>query len=213
MLLPNYKSSVSSMTDAIRTFPWENKNAYAEFLAQTYYYICHSTRLLAASAARFSQSDQTMHKRFLKHTDEENSHELLALRDLQRLGFKLQDFPELPQTKTLYEIQYFKIEHCDPAALMGYILALETLAGNDFPWLKEKTIALYGKDCAKFIQVHADEDPDHIDKALGVIENLASERLGPIDMNIQQTALCYAEMLEACKSKALKQSLINKQAA
>lgn len=206
-MLPSYKASVAMMNEGIRNFPWDNKYAYAQFLAQTYYYICHSTRLLAASAARFSQADQSMHKRFLKHTDEENSHELLALRDLQKLGFKLQDFPEIAQTKTLYEIQYFKIEHCDPAALLGYILALETMAGEDFPWLKEKTTGLYGKECAKFIQVHADEDPDHIEKALKVIEGLDKGRLGPIDINIEQTAICYVDMLNACKAKALKHTL------
>ena len=131
-MLPKYESSVAIMSEGIRNYPWENKRAYAEFLAQTYYYICHSTRLLAASAARFSQEDQGMHKRFLLHTDEENSHELLALRDLQKLGFSIKDFPEMAQTRILYEVQYYKVEHCDPAALMGYILALETLAGKDF---------------------------------------------------------------------------------
>lgn len=206
-MLPNYKSSVANMSDAIRNYPWDSKFAYAQYLAQTYYYICHSTRLLAASASRFSQNDQSMHKRFLKHTDEENSHELLALRDLQKLGYKIQDFPELAQTKTLYEIQYFKIEHCDPAALMGYILALETLAGDDFKWLKEKTTGLYGKECSKFIQVHADEDPDHIEKAVNVIESLNPDRHVQIDMNIEQTAICFVDMLLACKARSLKQTL------
>lgn len=201
-MLPNYKTSVASMSNAIRNYPWENERAYAEYLAQTYYYICHSTRLLAASAARFSQADQGLHKRFLKHTDEENSHELLALRDLQKLGFNIENFPELAQTKTLYEIQYYKIEHCDPAALMGYILALETLAANDLKWLKEKVTGLYGKECAKFIQVHADEDPDHIEKALKVVDQLSANRLPAIDINIQQTALCFNDMLNACQARA-----------
>lgn len=202
-MLPSYKKSVASMSDAIRNFPWENKKAYAEYLAQTYYYVCHSTRLLAASAARFSQEDQGLHKRFLKHTDEENSHELLAMRDLQKLGFNIKDFPELAQTKTLYEIQYYKIEHCDPAALMGYIVALETMAGNDFKWLKEKTSAIYGTECVKFIQVHADEDPDHIEKALKVINGLKKERLGEININIEQTAICYNDMLSACVARSI----------
>jgi hypothetical protein len=200
-MLDKYQMSVDQMSLGIRSYSWEDKRSYAEFLAQTYYYICHSTRLLAASAARFSQADQHLHKRFLKHTDEENSHELLALRDLQKLGYKLSDFPELAQTKTLYEIQYYKIEHCDPAALMGYILALETMAGNDFKWLKEKLIGLYGKECVKFVQVHADEDPDHIEKALDVIEKLEHHRLAAIDINIEQTAICYNDMLKASMTK------------
>lgn len=201
-MLPSYKMSVASMSNTLRNYPWDNKLAYAEYLAQTYYYICHSTRLLAASAARFSQEDQSLHKRFLKHTDEENSHELLALRDLQKLGFNIKDFPEMAQTKTFYEIQYYKIEHCDPAALMGYILALETVAGNDLKWLKEKITALYGAECAKFIQVHADEDPDHVEKALMVVEGLKESRLVHINMNIEQSAICFNDMLNACKSRA-----------
>lgn len=206
-MLRKYEPSVEMMSDSIREFPWDNKNAYAQFLAQTYYYICHSTRLLAASAARFSQEDQSLHKRFLKHTDEENSHELLALRDLQKLGYKIEDFPELAQTKTLYEIQYYKIEHHDPAALMGYILALETMAGQDFKWLKDKVTGLYGKECAKFVQVHADEDPDHIEKAVQVIKSLKTPRLPGIDINIEQTAICYTDMLKAAKAAALKATL------
>lgn len=206
-MLPKYESSVEMMSEGIRNYPWDNKRAYAEFLAQTYYYICHSTRLLAASASRFSQEDQGMHKRFLHHTDEENSHELLALRDLQKLGYSIKDFPELAQTRILYEVQYYKIEHLDPAALMGYILALETLAGKDFKWLKEKVTGLYGKECAKFIQVHADEDPDHIEKALEVIEKLDVGRHGHIDMNLEQTAVCYSNMLAGSQAKGLMKGL------
>jgi thiaminase len=201
-MLPNYKSSVAIMSKSIRTFPWENKLAYANFLAQTYYYVCHSTRLLCASAAIFSQSDQQFHKRFIKHMSEENSHELLALRDLQKLGYKIEDFPEMAQTRTLYEIQYYKIEHCDPISLMGYILALETMAGEDFIWLKQKLTDLYGKDCVRFVQVHADDDPDHIEKAIEVVSSLKEERLKEIDMNIVQTGLYYPAILEACVENA-----------
>lgn len=201
-MLPNYKKSVALMSQSLRDFPWENKLAYAHYLAQTYYYVCHSTRLLAAAAARFSQEDQGLHKRFLGHTGEENAHELLALRDLQKLGYDIKDFPEFAQTKTMYEIQYHKIEHYDPAAVMGYILVLETVAANDLKWLNEKLTALYGKDCAKFIRVHAEEDPDHVEKALKVIEGLKKDRLPAIDMNIEQSALCYSDMLKACVEHA-----------
>jgi len=33
--------------------PWENQSFYAEWLAQTYFYVRHSTRLLCLAAARF----------------------------------------------------------------------------------------------------------------------------------------------------------------
>jgi thiaminase len=202
-MLHNYHSSVQTMAHAFNYYPWDNREAYAQFLAQTYYYVCHSTRLLAAAAGRFSQEDQAFHKRFLKHTDEENSHELLALRDLANLGFNIKDFRELPQTRTMYEIQYYKIEHRDPAALMGYILALETMAGQVLGPVKERLTTIYGKECARFIQVHADEDPDHIEKALKVMETLREGRHEAIDHNLEQTAICYSDMLAAAKAHAL----------
>ncbi|MDA4211309.1 hypothetical protein NY344_23960, partial [Escherichia coli] len=68
--------------------------------------------------------------------------------------------------------------------------------------LKEKITGLYGKECAKFIQVHADEDPDHIDKALEVINKLDVKRLDQITINIEQTALCYSNMLSAAQARS-----------
>jgi len=208
---PNYRTSVEIMVKGLEEFPWDSKLAYAEFLAQTYYYIRHSTRLLAASAARFSQEDQAMHKRFMKHSDEENSHELLAVRDLQKLGYKIADFRELPQTRSFYEVQYYKIEHCDPAALLGYILALEVTATHLAP-IQKKLIGLYGKDCVKLIQVHSDEDPDHVEKALKSISALGNQRVDDIQINIEQSAILYASMLEAVKAKALMMTKTTKKA-
>ncbi len=209
---PDYRTSVDLMISALDNFPWDSKQAYAEFLAQTYYYIRHSTRLLAASAARFSQEDQAMHKRFMKHSDEENSHELLAVRDLQKLGYKMEDFRELPQTRAFYETQYYKIEHCDPAALLGYILALEVTATHLAP-IQKKLTALYGKECVKLIQVHSDEDPDHVEKALKSISALKNERVLEIEINIEQSAILYAGMIEAVKAKALQMAKPIKKAA
>jgi len=199
---PDYRTSVDLMIKSLDEYPWDNKLAYAEFLAQTYYYIRHSTRLLAASASRFSQDDQAMHKRFMKHSDEENSHELLAVRDLQKLGYRMEDFRELPQTRSFYEVQYYKIEHCDPAALLGYILALEVTATHLAP-IEKKLSGLYGKECVKLIQVHSDEDPDHVEKALKSISALKDERVNEIQINIEQSAILYAQMIDAVKAKAL----------
>ncbi len=209
---PDYRTSVDIMVKSLEDFPWDSKLAYAEFLAQTYYYIRHSTRLLAASASRFSQEDQAMHKRFMKHSDEENSHELLAVRDLQKLGFKLADFRELPQTRSFYEVQYCKIEHCDPAALLGYILALEVTATHLAP-IQKKLTGLYGKECVKLIQVHSDEDPDHVEKALKSISALGEQRVNDIQINIEQSAILYAQMIEAVKASALATTKPAKKAA
>jgi uncharacterized ferritin-like protein (DUF455 family) len=196
--------SILNMCSTLQSYNWESREAYAQYLAQTYYFVSHSTRLLAASAARFSQAETKMHRRFLKHTEEENSHEVMALRDLQNLGYKIEDFPELPETRLLYEPQYFKVEHLDPLALMGYILALEVLAYKECPPLKSFLTDRYGAKCTVFIKVHADDDPDHVEKAMELIQGLPEHRLNMIMENLEQTSIAYVSMIKACKQVAMK---------
>ena len=54
---------VSAATDR---FPWEERAAYADWLAQTYYYVRHTTRLIASAAARFpiDERGNSLHHRF-----------------------------------------------------------------------------------------------------------------------------------------------------
>ena len=88
-------SAVSAMDARGRSFAWTDRAAYAGWLAQTYYYVRHSTRLLAAAAARFphGRAGDTMHHRFGAHIGEEKRHELLCVRDLQALGETLDAHP------------------------------------------------------------------------------------------------------------------------
>jgi hypothetical protein len=89
--------------EPIRQFPWHEARAYAQFLAQTSYYVCHSTRLLGLCASRIGIEREKLHQRFLKHAVEERIHHLLAARDIEHLGFKLRSMPELPITGALYK--------------------------------------------------------------------------------------------------------------
>src|SRR3712207_1317678 len=98
---------------AVEAYPWKHKASYANALAQTYYYVSHSTRLLAVSASRFALEDEALHRRFAAHMVEEKSHHLLAAHDLKVLGHSLTDFPELPATHAFYESQYYKSGYQD----------------------------------------------------------------------------------------------------
>ncbi len=55
----------------------------------------------------------------------------------------------------------------------------------------------------RFIQVHADEDPDHIEKALRLIEAFPSHRLDLIDSSLEQAALSFVDLLQAAKTKSI----------
>src|SRR4051794_14890478 len=64
------------------------KAHYARYLVEVYHYVKHSTRLLAAAAARLGPERQPLFARFIEHAQEEAGHEEWALSDLSALGIE-----------------------------------------------------------------------------------------------------------------------------
>lgn len=184
--------SVGLLQNSYESMPWENIEFYANYLAQTFYYVRHSTRLLALSASRLNyEKEQNFHLRFLKHLGEEANHERLAINDLKALGYSPQDYPELNSTRFFYECQYYKIEHTDPLALMGYILYLEVLAQNIAPLLAKKLTAIYGKKAVTFLMVHGEEDPHHVEEAQKLLLSLGPPTVDLITLNLEQSSMAF----------------------
>lgn len=186
---------------------WSNAEFYADYIAQTFYYVRHSTRLLALAASRLNyENQQKTHLRFITHLKEESNHEKLALHDLNHIGRKLENFPENNSTRLFYEPQYFKIEHEMPLGLMGYILFLEALAVKVCPSLTKKITEHHGKNSATFFRVHGEEDPSHVSEALKMIEDLDKETSFYVEKNLIQTAFAYNQMLIELNQKWNKKS-------
>jgi pyrroloquinoline quinone (PQQ) biosynthesis protein C len=197
-------AAVFAMDAAGQRFPWTNRAAYAGWLAQTYYYVRHSTRLLASAASRFPHGrvGDTLHLRFGAHIGEEKRHELLCVRDIQALGETLDALPELATTRMFYEPQYYKVEHQTPSVLLGYILPLEVIAPQSGASVIEQVTREFGPKCANFLKVHAQEDVAHVERALGLVEALPSHERELIEENMKQTALAYTSMLDAIAAQA-----------
>jgi hypothetical protein len=182
---------------AIDEFPWSDRHAYADWLAQTYFYVRHSTRLLAAAAARFSLDERgmTLHWRFVAHMAEEKKHELLCVHDLKSIGASLEALPERSSTRMFYEPQYYKVEHRAPIALFGYILPLEAIG----PWhgkrILERLIGAHGEKCTSFLKLHAAEDVEHLDKALQVLSDIGPVERRLVEENMWQTTHAYLGIL------------------
>lgn len=186
------------MAEKIDELKIDNPKIYADFLAQTFYYVSHSTRLLALGAGLMKQNEGQYFRRFIKHINEESNHEILAQKDLEEIGFSLDDFKERAETKSLYEPQYYKIMQQDPMVFMGYILALEQFACVHFPKFLERINKEYAGKAVRFVKLHAEEDPDHVEKAIKFIESLSEERVKLVIENIEQTAISYANLCNAC---------------
>jgi hypothetical protein len=184
--------------DAVDRFPWADVGAYADWLAQTYFYVRHSTRLLAAAAARFGHDDRgsALHARFAAHMGEEKRHELLCVHDLNALGEPLDRYPERAATRMFYEPQYYKIEHQTPIALFGYILPLEAVGPTHGKRLLEPVARAHGSRCVAFLKVHVAEDVEHLDKALGLLQGLGEPERALVEQNMEQTTYGYTGILD-----------------
>lgn len=202
----NVRSEVEQhiqMTEkALKDFPWTDREAYAMWVAQTYYFVSHSTRLIALAAARSGFDVPEIHNRFLAHVGEEKGHEKLCLLDLKGLGKDLKDLPEMPATASMYQTQYYWTEHENGPSFLGYVLALETLAarfGGDIKNVLEKE---FGPKAAHFLRVHAEEDVAHVDQALSKIESLPEQYQASVMKNLQNSFTYYAQMLDQCAAYA-----------
>lgn len=175
-----------------------DREFYADWLAQTYYFVCHSTSLLGYALPYLK--NPTLKARFEKHIGEEDRHEFMAKKDLEKLGFSLEDFPEHAETQSLYQSQYYRIQFEGGTTLLGYILFLEGLAVH---WGKPvmALIETLFKGSTVFVHVHATEDPHHLVEAIESVALLSQHEQELIRRNLRYSRDMYKHMLNAILAK------------
>jgi hypothetical protein len=174
-----------------------DRRAYGNWLAQTHYFVLHSTRLLALASSRFGHGHDDLHYRFAEHVRQEKGHDLMAKKDLKNLGFSLADFPELPETQAFYQTQYYWIEHVDPIAFFGYILCLEALAVTDWArGIHVRARDSFGSKASVFLKVHTVEDEGHLEQALAHLAPLDEAEKAIIAANLKLSCYLYGKIYE-----------------
>jgi pyrroloquinoline quinone (PQQ) biosynthesis protein C len=171
--------SIRSMQAVLDSLTWEDPACYAEYLAQTYFYVRHATRVLAKAAWRCNFEEEPLHKKLLQGINEEKNHELMCTSDLEHVGYDLKEFTELPETSAYYQTLYAMIDAHGPYALLGYFVSLEGLGAIGFNDVYNRVVKTYGKGGAQFIEVHAHLDQGHFEEGLSYILTLpeAQQRL------------------------------------
>jgi hypothetical protein len=188
--------------DIILGFPWESREAYAMWLVQTFHMVNHSTRLVALAGGLTSLDQNDLHARFVDHSKEERGHQLIAINDLKGLGYTVKDFPCLYQSASMYQVQYYWIQHRGPSSFFGYTLALECLAGAFGPELYRRTSKAHGEKAAVFLKVHSEDDIEHTEKAFKMLSALPESHQGQIQENLELSANLYRAMLVDVQSYA-----------
>lgn len=179
--------------------PIEHKNFYANYLAQTYYFVDHSVRLLGLAMARSENKD--FRNRCIKHIVEEKGHEMMCVNDLKFMGLKPTDFKELALTKAFYQTQYFKTDR-NPISLLGYILALEILAAKILPDLNVKIKELYPQSMT-FTKIHGEEDQDHIESGFKQLEMLNERDLELVLENFEFSLEIFMLMMSSINQESI----------
>lgn len=200
-LLAAHEEVMETLNVVSRQAPWEDREFYANWVGQFYYFVAHATRLLAASAARLTMDRDALHIRFLDHCQEEKHHEKLLLKDLEEMGRSIDEFPESPTVAHLYQSQYYLIDYRDPIALFGSVFYLEGLSLHSGLEIYGRLKKVHGDDACNFIRVHVTEDQDHMEKAHAALRTLPPDQLQLIDWSMRQTAGIYISLIQELQAK------------
>ncbi len=190
----------------VPSLPWENKEFYKQWLAQTYHMVAHTPRFICLAAARFGVDQDQWHRALVDHFSDEDKHEYLLLENLKSLGGDLKDFPQLPETAMIVQQLYYAIDHWSPTSIFGRILFLEALVAQFPESFKEKIKKNYTDAENSFICVHFDEDIDHVEKAYERIQSLPKEELAIVGDNFYLSGFLYKQFLQAIAKAADKKS-------
>lgn len=183
---------------------------YSRWLAQTYYFVSHSTPLLGYALPYLKNRDLQHH--FEHHMGEEERHDLMAKKDLEKMGYSLSDIPEYSETQAFYQSQYYRINFEGGTSLLGYILFLEGVAVS---WGREgfDQIKDVHKGSTLFLKVHAEEDPHHVLQAIKAIESLSSPQQEAILRNLTYSCESYLNILKRIRHEAASSSWPKKKAS
>jgi hypothetical protein len=191
-----FDRALQGVSRTVREFPWEDAQAYAGWLAQTYYFVRQTTTLLAVKAGIYGPDAFERHQEVLQHLREENGHPQMLLRDLKALGCAIDQFPELIETSLFYQSQYYWLERRGPLAFVGYSMMLEELAVREGKGVGEKILTTHGKTAASFLLLHTKADVDHCELQRRELESASRAELEWVVRNLEQSAFLYAAILD-----------------
>ncbi len=199
-VIVTWEKELPRLESAFVNFNWENTSSYACYLAQTFRYITHSCLLLKYAATK--TQNESLIKCLLHHDQEEDGHEQLALNDLKKLGFNLEQLPELETTKQIYASIYKQIDQYGPAAIVGYALALEGVSARRCPEIADRLTKQYGANKSTLIRLHGNVDPDHIKESFDVLNHFEDNDLQIICQVIVESIDRYIEYLAELEKTA-----------
>jgi len=199
-----FLSHIKKLEELAMTCPWENKQFYADFLAQLYFYVQHTTRLIAFRASRISVDHREGHYEILQHLKEEFHHDKLLVNDLKALNRRISDFVEYPETSLIYQSQYYFIQNYPESSHLGFSLLIEGFAATSGPQIVMLLQKHYPSNACTFLHTHATVDQDHYRVGIEAMSKVPKEELVYINKNILQSFFLYSSMMKRVLEESKK---------
>lgn len=141
------------------------RNHYAMFLREEYFNTMENPESLAMATFHLQGPKRALNKTLLRHAMAESGHNLMALSDLETLGFSVGSIPEekpLATTEPFIAFFVYQIQHRNPLAYLAYIHHLESIAVAKGPQVISTLMALgIPKEAMSFLTEHAEVDTVH----------------------------------------------------
>ncbi len=195
------KDGISEISDMYDLIPWEKREVYAQWLAQTYFYTRHATRIISWAAAKTPHTHEWVHLKLIKLIEEEKNHEELAHHDLRNLNFSLDEFSEFSSTTAYYSTLYHLIEHQNPLCIFGYFSILEGLALTAGVKLYQYVEKQYGKNTTSFLKVHCVADVKHFEEDISILAKFNEKELDVIERSVDLSISLYKTMIKELTEK------------
>jgi hypothetical protein len=203
-LIKDFEQKISQTAAIVEDLPWDKKEFYSEWLAQTFHFVRHTTSFLALTAAKFGPDARKDQYHALEHLREEKNHDQLLLNDLKKIGGNIKDHPAFIETRLFFQSQYYYIESHSPHSHMGYSLFLEGLAAKICPPLYKRIEKTYGLGSAAFIKTHGLVDDEHFAEGAEMLKTLSARDLELIAENLEQTHHLYCAILQKADTHSVK---------
>lgn len=183
----------------MRSFPWESKASYADWLAQTHY-VAHATRLLATLASQLPSAPETLRHQFAVHVGEARANELLCIRDLDGLREHVSNYEERPSTLAFHSSQLCLMERHSPVALLGHLLFVEAIVPRAVVAIYTRVLRMYGKTASRLACRHVAAgtgmDIGGIGETLELLELLPADQQQWICNSFCMSADLYRSLIE-----------------
>jgi hypothetical protein len=198
-----FRDHIDRLLAFSKSLPWENRHFYSFWLCQTYQFTRHTPTFISLIASKYGGSDWDAQGATLKNLQGESGLDQLLINDLAELGFKCDRWPQLLETSTFYQTQYYWIHQFGPAAHTGYSFLLEGLAAFGAAEVAKRVQQSHGPTCASFLAIRAAVDPRHFEEGIDRLASSPKQLVDAAVTNLHQSSALYRKMLQVAKDVAL----------